>query len=186
MSWQGDQSWGHLLDLTRRLLRLRAEHPVLRQRYFFEGVPLADGRRKDVSWLQADGEEMTGESWGDSQLRTLGVFLAGDALRARTTHGVRLHDTSYLIWLHAGGEPVQVTLPKAWADRYLLVYRSDADPSPASGPDSGSELIAPGSAVTLLDHTFALFEAVTDAPAGQASGPDPERLDADRATHVQE
>ena len=102
---------------------------------------------------------MTGETWADSGARTLGVFLAGDALRARTRQGVRLHDTSYLIWLHAGSEPVDVTLPKGWADSYLTVFRSDAEADP------DTEGVEPGTTITLLDHTFALFEAVTATPA---------------------
>ncbi len=152
LSWDDDREWDHLRDLTRLLLTLRAEHPVLRQRSFFEGLPLSDGKRKDISWLRVSGEEMTGESWADSHLRTLGVFLAGDALRARTSQGPRLHDTSYLIWLHAGDGPVEVTLPTAWADSYRTVFRSDVDVDLVP--------LAPGCTVTLLDHTFALFEAV--------------------------
>jgi hypothetical protein len=52
-------------------------------------------------------------------------------------------------------------LPKGFADSYLTVFRSDADPErgSAAGP------LAPGCTVTLLDHTFALFEAVTDGSA---------------------
>jgi glycogen debranching enzyme GlgX len=158
VSWDEDSEWRHLHDLTRRLLRLRTDHPVLRQRYFFEGMPLPDGTRKDISWLQPTGDEMTGEAWADSGAQTLGVFLAGDALRAHTPQGVRMHDTSYVMWLHAGGSPVDITLPKAWADHYVTVFRSDAAPD--------AEPLEPGSSLTLLDHTFALFEAVAVASPG--------------------
>jgi glycogen operon protein len=153
LDWDPANEWSHLHELTRLLLGLRAEHPVLRQRYFFEGRPPPDGDRKDVSWLQPDGTEMSGDAWADSSRRTLGVFLAGDALRARTQQGVRMHDTSYLMWLHAGDDPVEVTLPKTWADSYVTVFRSDET--------AAVEPIAPGSSVHLLDHTFALFEAIT-------------------------
>jgi glycogen debranching enzyme GlgX len=166
VSWDQDQEWSHLTDLTRLLLGLRATHPVLRQRYFFDGLALPEGQRKDVSWLHPNGDEMTSDTWADSRARTLGVFLAGDALRARTAEGVRLRDTSYLIWLHAGDQPVDVTLPKAWADSYLPVFRSDAEPD----VDSLSVPLSPGSTVTLLDHTFALFEAVSDATSSSEPG----------------
>ena len=153
VSWDDQPDWQHLHDLTRLLLRLRADHPVLRQRYFFEGVPLAVGGRKDISWLQPDGTEMTWQAWADSGVRTLGLFLAGDALRSHNSEGERIEDTSYVMWLHAGSEPVEVTLPADWADHYLEVVRTDAEPVP--------EPLKPGSSVLLLDHTFALFEAVS-------------------------
>jgi hypothetical protein len=49
---------------------------------------------------------------------------------------------------------VDITLPKPWADRYVEVLRTDAAPS--------SRPHLPGETVRLLDHTFALFEALTD------------------------
>jgi glycogen operon protein len=150
--WALDPAWQPLYDLARELLALRAEHPVLRQRYYFEGTPLNNTGRKDIMWLQPSGEEMDEEAWHDAGASTLGVFLAGDALRAVNAKGERKSDTSYVIWLHAGSEPVDVTLPEDWADHYLEVVRTDAP--------TGTERLKPGSTVTLLDRSFALFEAV--------------------------
>ncbi|MDX6307487.1 MAG: isoamylase [Nocardioidaceae bacterium] len=153
VSWEQPEAWSHLHDMTRLLLRLRAEHPVLRQRFFFAGRPLLDGGRKDISWLTPGGNEMGPDDWADSGARTLGVFLAGDSLRGQDAEGEPMKDTSYVMWLHSGEEPVDVTLPKEWAGHYIEVFRTDsaADPAP----------LEPGASVSLLDHTFALYEAVT-------------------------
>jgi isoamylase len=161
LSWREDPDWGHLHDLTRRLLALRAAHPVLRRRYFFDGQPQDDSGGKDITWLTAAGEEMTEADWQDRSTATLGIFLAGDQLRAFDRQGVRRRDTSYLLWLHAGSEPVDVTLPQAWADHYVEVVRTDT-PAPVMDPWK------PGSTLTLLDHCLALFEAVPAGPAGVA------------------
>jgi glycogen operon protein len=160
VSWTPSPDWDHLFDVTCTLLRLRREHPVLRQRYFFEGKPIGGGNRKDITWLDPAGEEMGWPGWLDSGLATLGVFLAGDQLRSVDQHGNRRRDTSYLLWLHGGDEPVDVTLPKPWADRYVEVFRTDATPS--------GQGHLPGEKVRLPDHTLALFEAVStgDLPAG--------------------
>jgi glycogen operon protein len=151
--WEAAPGWEHLTELTRTLLRLRAEHPVLRQRYFFEGKPLGADGRKDITWLQASGQEMTESAWLDGNTSTLGVFLAGDQLRSVDPRGQRRHDTSYVFWLHDGTDPVDVVLPAAWADHYVEVVRTDAQ---ATG-----DTYKPGESVRLLDHAFALFEAVT-------------------------
>ncbi|MBA3309453.1 MAG: glycogen debranching protein GlgX [Nocardioidaceae bacterium] len=152
VSWETAPDWQHLHDLTRTLLRLRAEHPVLRQRHFFEGTPFNGAVHKDITWLQPSGDEMPEEAWIDGATTTLGVFLAGDAVRAVDDKGERRRDTSYLVWLHAGGDTVDVLLPEQWADHYVEVVRTDAPTS--------DEPIQPGTKVTLLDHTFALYEAV--------------------------
>ncbi|MBA2558607.1 MAG: glycogen debranching enzyme GlgX, partial [Propionibacteriales bacterium] len=157
LSWQDDPDWAHLHDLTRTLLAMRATHPVLRQRYFFAGKPLDSTGGKDITWLTPSGEEMTEDDWLDHSASTLGIFLAGDQLRAVDRRGVRRRDTSYLLWLHAGSEPVKVTLPEAWAAHYVEVVRTDAAPA--------TEPWKPGSSVVLLDHTVALFEAVA-TPVG--------------------
>jgi isoamylase len=153
VSWDDDPDWAHLHRLTTTLLAMRDAHPVLRQRYFFAGKPLDESGGKDITWLTADGEEMTESCWLDHTTCTLGIFLAGDQLRAVDRRGVRRRDTSYLIWLHSGAEPVDVTLPAPWADHYQEVVRTDADLSP--------DPWKPGSSVTLLGHTLAVFEAVS-------------------------
>jgi isoamylase len=154
VSWRDDPDWTHLHALTRTLLALRAAHPVLRRRYFFDGAPLDSSRGgKDITWLTANGEEMTEASWQDTSRTTLGIFLAGDHLRAFDRRGVRRRDTSYLLWLHSGAAPVEVVLPAAWAQRYTEVVRTDRA-EPAARPWS------PGSTVPLLEYTVALFEAV--------------------------
>ena len=51
-----------------------------------------------------------------------------------------MHDTSYLIWLHAGNEPVAVQLPgPPWADGYQLVVSTEY----ATGAPPQTTIVAP-------------------------------------------
>ena len=164
--WEGlDKDWQHLDRLTRLLLRLRAEHPVLRQRHFFAGTALDERGRKDITWLHPDGTEMTTDDWHDPTLTTLGVFLSGDTLKGANAVGEPRRDASYVLFMHAGVDPVDVTLPEAFAERYVTVFRTDADLD--RGPDPafrGGEPVAAGAVTTLLDRTFALFEVLSPRP----------------------
>ena len=90
---------------------------------------------------------------------TLGVFLAGDALRAADAVGELRHDTSYLLWLHAGSEPIDVVLPPGLAERYKVVLRTDGDLDAIDQTFDGAATEPAGATLTLLDRTFALFEA---------------------------
>jgi glycogen operon protein len=162
MAWEADEGWAHLHGLVRTLLRLREDHPVLRQRHFFEGRPLDEDGPKDISWLRADGEEMQAEDWHDHSASTLGYFLAGDALRWLDSRGRRKVDTSYLIWLHAGPTGTEVVLPKGYAESYRVIIRTDQE--------ARGEVLSAGSKVALAARTVALFEAVDrDDPAPPAS-----------------
>jgi glycogen operon protein len=162
VSWAPEPDWEHLERLTRLLLRLRAEHPVLRQRYFFEGKPIDGGARKDITWLHPSGDEMTAAAWHDAGLATLGVFIAGDQLRMVDERGRRHSDTSYVSWLHAGDEPADVVLPARWADHYVELVRTDRlDRRGLWAEASASASLRPGSAVRLEHHTLALYEAVS-------------------------
>ena len=73
--------------------------------------------------------------------------------------GERRQDTSYLLWLHAGGEPVDVVLPPGLAERYTLVMRTDGDLDAIDQTFDEAATEAAGSTLTLLDRTFALYEA---------------------------
>jgi isoamylase len=128
VDWTDDPTWTWLTDLTRLLLRLRHDHPVLRQRHFFVGRPVVEGGRKDLSWVHPRGTEMTEADWYDPELRTLGLFLAGDAIRARGERGEPVEDDSFLLWLHAGPEDLAVTLPdlSATYEELLRTDRLDA------------------------------------------------------------
>ena len=159
MSWAPEPEWQHLQALTRLLMRLRSEHPVLRQRFFFEGKPINGSDRKDITWLQPSGDEMNWTTWLDPGYRTLGVFIAGDQLRMFDARGRRRHDTSYVFWLHAGDDPIDVLLPSEWADRYVEVLRTDR--LERLGDPTAVETLRPGSTVRLEHHTFAVYEAVS-------------------------
>ncbi|HEY9412809.1 MAG TPA: glycogen debranching protein GlgX [Jiangellaceae bacterium] len=153
VDWSLREEYSDLIELTRSLLALRAEHPVFRQRRFFEGRPIVDGGRKDIAWFTPAGTEMTDAQWHDSSATTLGMFLSGDGIRSRNRHGERIVDDSFLLWLHAGAEPIDVTLAaQPWADAYDVVLAT-ADDTAATGYQAGATLtLPPRSALLLRAH----------------------------------
>jgi len=94
--WQQD-----LLETTRFLARLRAEHPVLRQRAFFTGREAHEDGGADLAWFGSDGEEMQAGHWENPATRTLQMLLDGGSLG----------EQSVLVVLHGEAAPGKVTLP---------------------------------------------------------------------------
>jgi len=103
-SWQKDQ-----LTFFTRVAQLRREHRTFRQHSFFGGHELLPGGPKDLAWFGADGRELAPEDWNAPDRHTLMMYVNGsahsnDPYRPWT-------DTSFLVILHAGALPVEVTLP---------------------------------------------------------------------------
>jgi len=155
LDWSLREEYGDLLAFTRRLLALRHANPVFRQRRFFEGRPVVPDGRKDLAWFAATGREMTEDAWHDESLRTLGMFLAGDGIRSRGLYGERIVGESFLLWLHADPDPVEVRLPGSdWAERYDVVL----DTSVAE-PEADGTAYAAGDPVTVPGRSCLLLQA---------------------------
>ena len=61
-----------LLDFTRRLIRLRREHPALRRSRFLTGIDTGQ-----VSWFTPAGTPMTPANWDDPNARAIMIHLDG-------------------------------------------------------------------------------------------------------------
>ena len=46
IDWRPDDAWLDVYEITKTALRLRREHPALRQRHWFEGRPDDQGRHQ--------------------------------------------------------------------------------------------------------------------------------------------
>ena len=123
LNWDAleDPDVARLLRFTQRLIALRRDSPVFRQRSFFLGTPARPGRLKDLAWFRPDGQEMTESDWHSPWTNTLGMYLNGEA-RHPDPMGEPVTDDSYLLWQHAGSADITVTTPgPPWASRYQVV-----------------------------------------------------------------
>jgi glycogen operon protein len=119
--------WQHqdeaLLEFTRRMIALRREHPVLRRRRWFQGVPIRGP--VDIGWCRPDGAEMSDEDWG-SGIGSVGVFLNGEAITDRDRRGRHVTDDSLLLLFNGHYEQIEWTLPKQWGEWWDLIVDTAA------------------------------------------------------------
>ena len=128
IDWRPDDAWLDVYEITKTALRLRREHPALRQRHWFEGRPTIKGGIKDLVWVHPSGREMSTEDWNDDGCRTVGMFLNGAPLRSPGPRGEQVRDTSFMIWLNAGGDDVELTLPdNKWVHHGEVVLSTNAE-----------------------------------------------------------
>jgi glycogen operon protein len=141
VDWRPDDAWLDVYELTREALRIRREHPALRQRHWFEGQPAVEGGPKDLAWVQPSGREMGTDDWLDPGQRVLGMFVSGDPLRAPGPRGERQRDSSFLLWLNGSPDTADVDLPvNEWVRRGEVVISTD-EKLPVGTPVEAGETI---------------------------------------------
>jgi glycogen operon protein len=150
-----------LLDFTRRLIRLRLDHPVFRRRRFFQGRRIQGSAVKDLSWLQPDGAEMTDEEWHNGQSRCLGLQLAGDAIEEIDDEGLPIRDDTFLILLNADDLALPFVLPnhQPHIEWEVVLDTRDWDLVPAE------RLYKGGEPYPLEGHTLAVLRQRAKEPA---------------------
>ena len=141
VDWRPDDAWLDVYEITKTVLRLRREHPVLRQRHWFEGRPTIVGGPKDIVWLHPTGREMVDEDWADSSLTAVGAFISGSPLRSPGPHGEQQLDKSFVLWTNAADHPLDIDLPvNEWVETGEVVLSTEAELPEGTPVTSGQPL----------------------------------------------
>ena len=110
VDWEAKEAGTSLTRFVKRLTRLRHRFPILRRSRFLTGAYDEEYGVKDVTWINASGEEMSGEAWADDSMKCFGMLMDG---RAQAT-GLRQRgqDATMLMVMNAHHDVVEFTLPE--------------------------------------------------------------------------
>ncbi len=128
LEWELGERDEVLLAFTKRLLRLRAEHPVFRRSAFLTGEMRQGSGAPDVWWFRPDGRRMTQADWARGDAFALGAFLNGDEIPTLTPDGEPVADGSFIVLFNAWREPVTFVLPPTRFGRRWGHELATADP----------------------------------------------------------
>ncbi|MCL1839014.1 MAG: glycogen debranching protein GlgX [Propionibacteriaceae bacterium] len=144
VDWYDLPNWDSMTALVQVLLALRKAHPVLRSADFRARRPIHDtqGRdlgRSETAWFNEHGTEMVDEQWHDSARKILGLYLSDLS-------------SGFLIYFHAGSEPLSVKLPAAaWGSSFrAVVHTADRDELSEQPLQPESEFIFPPRCVAVF------------------------------------
>jgi isoamylase len=142
-------------SFARRLLRLRADHPVFRRRRFFTGAGRGTGDELgDISWLTPGGTEMTEADWSAGFAKSVAVFLNGAAITEPDPRGEQITDEDFLLLFNAAEDSVDFTIPSARYGEAWLLEIDTADPQP---PPGDPEIVKPGDVLALTSRSLRLL-----------------------------
>ncbi len=157
-SWEPTSEQRTMLRWTRRMIRLRKLHSILRRRDFFRGRAIVGAGTKDIAWLNPDGREMSAAEWSDASLRALGVYLAGIAADVTDDEGHPIVADSLLLLFNSSDETVQFRLPSPGRGRRWRFVADTTLPDEAEHGNGGRRglrlySVGPRSAAVLAHHS---------------------------------
>ncbi|QQQ75344.1 glycogen debranching protein GlgX [Saccharothrix sp. 6-C] len=153
MDWGLGDEGEAMLAFARRIVAVRRASPALRQPQFFDGRTTASGA-PDLVWFRPDGEEMAETDWFDDGRRFLGMWIDGSNSLSRSRDGELVSDDSWLLLLHAGADPVEVTLP---GPEYGGRYQPTIDSTTPDGSPVAGESLPAGATVVLESRSLLLL-----------------------------
>jgi glycogen operon protein len=157
VSWNLTPAQESLLGFARAILNLRAAHPILRRRHFFEGRSTVGGGEKDLTWFATNGQEMTSDLWSQQALRVLGMRLYGCALDEPDMRGLPFVEEILLVLFNAHEAATPFVLPGAGEpDRWKrLIDTADWPLTPDVPPQEAQ--FTGGTAYPLQGRSVAVF-----------------------------
>jgi isoamylase len=128
LDWRWSERESALFEFTKRLLRLRRDHPSLHRSKFFRGRAIHGTELQDLLWFRPDGVPMSDAEWNDPARQSLVVFLAGRGIDDVDEAGSPLVDDDLLLLINATSSDASFVIPeleRVREDWRLLVDTAD-------------------------------------------------------------
>ena len=111
IDWERATNFQPLTEFVGRLGALRQAHPILHRRRHFSGRGMRDEGLQDIGWFTPAGDWMTSEDWNTAHVKSVAVFLIGDAISEPDERGETVTDDSFFVLFNGHYEPIKFGLP---------------------------------------------------------------------------
>ena len=160
LDWKRDEHAQRQTEFTAKLIKFRLSHPIFHQPHFFKGHDLRGTGMKDLTWLNADGNEMDDEAWNTGFAKVIGLMLCGDAINLFGFKGEPITDGTFLIYTNAHHEDVQIAMPSHANVQWRLIL----DTADEAGFVANGAVREGGGPHTLTSRSMAIFEQQAGTP----------------------
>jgi glycogen operon protein len=173
LSWvHWDRADHPLIEFTASVAALRHQHPTFRRPRFFNGRPVRRGAGEpvaDIVWLTSEAQEMAEEDWDTGYIKSVGMYLNGQGIRAVDSRGERLVDLNFLVIFNAHDEGVEFTLPSEEYGKSWEIVVDTANSPDANERAAGSKFIVSGRSTVVLREYRAPVIAPDPSPAASVA-----------------
>lgn len=102
-------------------------------------------------WLSTDGTQMASEDWNAEFVKSMGMFLNGNAIAGRNERGEEITDVSFMVYFNASETVVEATLPSVEITSHWDVVID------TSGMHTDLEAVEPGSTIPLEPRSLVVL-----------------------------
>jgi isoamylase len=151
VNWRIEEKGESLIAFVKTLTGLRHKYPILRRTRFLTGAYNEDLGVKDVTWINASGQEMEDEHWGDEGMKCFGMLIDG---RAQPT-GIKKRgaDATMLIVFNGAPDGVNFVIPDtAGGQDWTMVLDTNIPEGSEAGFKTGDTYTVTGRSVLVLSH----------------------------------
>ncbi len=143
-----------LLAFVRQLIRIRLDHPIFRQSYWFYGRPIHGMDVGDIGWFTPDGTEMADEHWDSNFAKSMGVVLNGLGINEQDARGRLIVDDSFYLLFNAHEGEVAFKIPEI---RGMACWKMILDTAVSEMP-SGDRRFEAGEEVAVTGRSMVVFQ----------------------------
>ena len=150
LNWDLQDTGKHLLSFVQKLTGLRHKFPILRRGRFYTGTYNETLGVKDLTWINANGQEMLQEQWHDPAMMCFGMLMDGRAQRT----GIQKQgdDATLLLVINGHHDLVEFTLPSSYGgNQWALLVDTNLQTDEAQGcHETGESYAVTGRSVLLF------------------------------------
>ncbi len=146
--WDLTEEQLKFLEFTKKVIKIRKEHPALHRTKFFKGRKIRGSNIRDIIWFRPDGHEMDDEDWSHPQTRGITMFLSGTGLDDVDENGIPIQDSNLIIMLNASSMDAQFFFPDFEVDWQMILNTANPDET-----ETGKS----GEATLLSGHSLKIF-----------------------------
>lgn len=169
INWEFAETHKDLLEFTKRLIRIRKNHPVFRRRRFLAGDPLGfDAADRDIAWLVPSGKLMTQGDWEFAFGKSLMVYLNGRNIAEPDRRGQKIEDDSFLLMFNAHYDSIDFTIP---GKQFGVSWKLIVDTTESTGYPSEAKHVQANGSITVPARSIIIMRQV-EPPTAEADDDD--------------
>lgn len=140
-----------LLNFTRKLIKIRKEHPVFCRKNWFKGSPVKANGVPDIAWFLPSGQAMNEQDWHMDEAQSVAIFLNGKGINSVDINGEKIVDINFYMIYNSSDEQIDYRLPTAaYSESWIPILDSTLSVSSARSLSAETTVTVSGRSVLLL------------------------------------
>lgn len=112
MDWNRVKANKKLIEFCKKLIKLRANSPILKKGLFFHGHNIRGTDIRDLVWYLPNGKEVNHDDWEDSELKSFGFVMALEDTTKPDDDPKFVIENSLMVLLNPSSETVEFVIPE--------------------------------------------------------------------------